>query len=94
MHESLFMENLRKKVVEAVGRRMNRSEAAYLFEVGLSSLKHCARGWSLPASTKGKHNRRQEMRVVVLLYRAQLPPFSVKTHPWHIRVNRLAKPLE
>src|ERR671911_1152054 len=34
------------------------------------------------------------MRVVVLLYRAQLPPFSVKTRPWHIRVNRLAKPLE
>ena len=37
MHESLFMENLRKKVVEAVGRRMNRSEAAYLFGVSRSS---------------------------------------------------------
>jgi hypothetical protein len=37
MHESLFMENLRKKVVEAVGREMNRSEAAHLFGVGLSS---------------------------------------------------------
>ena len=35
MHESLFMEELRKKVVEAVGGRMNRSEAAYLLEVGL-----------------------------------------------------------
>jgi hypothetical protein len=37
MHESLFMENLRKKVVEAVGREMSRSEAAHLFGVGLSS---------------------------------------------------------
>jgi hypothetical protein len=37
MPESLFMENLRKKVVEAVDREMNRSQAAYLFGVGLSS---------------------------------------------------------
>src|ERR687894_33750 len=34
------------------------------------------------------------MRVVVFLYRANLRPFSVKTRPWHIRVNRLPKPLE
>ena len=33
------MEDLRKKVVEAVGREMNRSEAAYLFGVCLSSVK-------------------------------------------------------
>src|ERR687895_718243 len=34
------------------------------------------------------------MRVVVFLYRANLRPFSVKTRPWHIRVNRLPEPLE
>jgi transposase len=51
MHESLFMENLRKKVVEAVGRRMNRSEAAYLFGISLSSVKRVTLGWSLPSST-------------------------------------------
>jgi hypothetical protein len=37
MPESPFMENLRKMAVEAVGREMNRSEAAYLFGVGISS---------------------------------------------------------
>src|SRR5215208_1185010 len=74
--------------------RDEKGEAAHLFGISLSSVKRVTLGWSLPASTQGKHNRRQEMRVVVLLYRAQLPPFSVKTRPWHIRVNRLAKPLE
>ncbi len=33
------------------------------------------------------------MMVVVLLYRANLP-YSVKTRPWHVRANGLAKPLE
>ena len=33
------------------------------------------------------------MNVVMLLYRTNLP-YSVKTHPWHIRLNRFAKPLE
>jgi hypothetical protein len=37
MHENLFMEDLRKKVVEAVGRGMDRSQPAYLFGVGISS---------------------------------------------------------
>ena len=33
------------------------------------------------------------MNVVMLLYRTNLP-YGVKTHPWHLRPNRLAKPLE
>src|ERR671910_2217206 len=33
------------------------------------------------------------MNVVMLLYRTDLP-YGVKTHPWHVRPNRLAKPLE
>src|ERR687897_492938 len=42
--------------------------------------------WSLPSSTEGKHNRRVQMMVVVLLYRADLPR-TVITRPWHLRVN-------
>jgi hypothetical protein len=37
MPESPYMEDLPKMAVEAVGREMNRSEAANLFEVGISS---------------------------------------------------------
>ena len=33
------------------------------------------------------------MNVVMLLYRSNLP-YSVKTHPLHLRTNGLAKPLE
>ena len=33
------------------------------------------------------------MNVVMLLYRSNLP-YGVKTHPWHVRANGLAKPLE
>ena len=50
-------------------------------------------GWSLPSSTKGKDNGGESMNVVMLLYRTNLP-YSVKTHPWHVRANGLAKPLE
>jgi transposase len=42
MPESPFMENLRKMAVEAVGRQLNRSEAAYLFGVSFSSVKRYA----------------------------------------------------
>src|SRR5918999_1541838 len=41
--------------------------------------------WIL-ASTQGKHNRRVQMMVVVLLYRTNLP-CTVITCPWHLRVN-------
>jgi hypothetical protein len=33
------------------------------------------------------------LRLVVLLYRTNLPE-SIETRPWHVRANRLAKPLE
>ena len=33
------------------------------------------------------------MNVVMLFNRTNLP-YGVKTHPWHVRVNGLAKPLE
>ena len=60
-------------------------ELAYLFEVGLSSVKRYAKAWSIPSSTQGKDNRRVEMAKVMLLYRTDLP-CSVKTHPWCIRI--------
>ena len=90
MHESLFMENLRKKVVEAVGRRMNRSEAAHLFGISLSSVKGVTLVWSLPLSTHGEDNRRVQMTKIVLLHRTDLSP-SVVTCPWHVRANSLPK---
>src|SRR5215213_371625 len=62
-----------------------KGQAAYLFGVSFSSVKR-ARGWSLPVSTQGEHNRRVEMMVVALLYRANLPR-TVKPSPWHLRVN-------
>src|SRR5215213_1085337 len=62
-----------------------KGQAAYLFGVSFSSVKR-ARGWSLPVSTQGEHNRRVEMMVVALLYRANLPR-TVKTRPWHVGVN-------
>jgi hypothetical protein len=69
-------------------------EIAYLFEVGyLSSIKRYAKAWSLPSSTEGKDNRGVEVTKVVLLYRANLP-YGVKPNPWHVRPNRLSKPLE
>ena len=37
MPESPFMENLHKMALEAVGHQLNRSVAAYLFGVGISS---------------------------------------------------------
>src|SRR5918999_4949477 len=53
------------------------------------SIAACLHGhhvlWIL-ASTQGKHNRRVQMMVVVLLYRADLP-CTVITRPWHLRVN-------
>jgi hypothetical protein len=73
---------------------MKKSEAAYLFGVSLSSVKRYARAWPLSSSTQGKDDRREEMIVVVFFYRAKLPPYSVKTRPWHIRVNRLPELLE
>jgi hypothetical protein len=60
-------------------------ELAYLFEVGLSSVKRYAKAWSIPSSTEGKDNRRVEMAKVVLLYRTDLP-CSVKTYPRCIRI--------
>jgi hypothetical protein len=69
------------------------SEATYVFGVSLSSLKRYARGWSLPSSTQGKDDRGVEMAKIVLLHRANLP-YGVKTRPWHVRANRLPKPLE
>jgi hypothetical protein len=60
-------------------------EIAYLFEVGLSSVKRYAKAWSIPSSTEGKDNRRVEMMVVVFLYRADLPR-TVITRPWSIRI--------
>jgi hypothetical protein len=60
-------------------------ELAYLFEVGLSSVKRYAKAWSIPLSTQGKDNRRVEMAKVVLLYRTDLP-CSVKTYPRCIRI--------
>jgi hypothetical protein len=53
--------------------------------VSLSSVKHRARAWTVPSSTKGNDNRSVEMTVVVLLYRTNLS-YSVKTHPWCIRI--------
>ena len=72
---------------------ISQREATYLFGVSLSSVKHHASAWTLPLSTQGNDNRGVEMTVVVLLYRTNLS-YSVKTHPWCIRVDRLPKPLE
>jgi hypothetical protein len=66
------------------GTKDEKSEPAYLFGVGLSSLKRHARAWSLPSSTEGKDNRRVEMAVVVLLYRTDLP-YGVETRPGCLR---------
>ena len=60
-------------------------EIAYLFEVGLSSVKRYAKAWSIPSSTEGKDNRRVEMVVVVFLYRTNLTR-TVITCPWSIRI--------
>jgi hypothetical protein len=38
-----YSEDLRKKIIEAVGRKMKMSEATYLFGVSLSSVKCYAR---------------------------------------------------
>ena len=82
-----------KQASRSCGTKDEKGEAAYLFWVSLSSVKHHARAWTLPLSTQGNDNRRVEMTVVVLLYRTNLS-YSVKTHPWCIRVDRLPKPLE
>src|ERR671914_392275 len=76
-------------------RRMKdeRSEAAHLFGVGLSSVKRVALLWSLSSSTEGKDNRGESINAIVLFYRSDLS-YGVKTHPWHVRANGLAKPLE
>jgi hypothetical protein len=60
-------------------------EIAYLFEVGLSSVKRYAKAWSIPSSTEGKDDGGVEMMVVVFLYRADLPR-TVITRPWSIRI--------
>jgi len=65
-------------------------EIAYLFEVGLSSVKRYARAWTLPLSTQGKDDRGVERAKVVLLYRTNLSP-SVVTCPRHVRANSLPK---
>jgi hypothetical protein len=70
-----------------------KSEASYLYGVGFSSVKRYPMGRYLPSSTKGKDNRRVEMAKIALLYRTNLP-YGVKTRPWHIRANRLPKPLK
>src|SRR5918998_2157666 len=72
---------------------MPQSEAVYLFGVCFSSVKRYARAWSLTSSTEGKDDRRVEITVIVLLYRTNLPE-SIEARPWHLRANRLAKPLE
>ena len=72
------------------GTKGEEGEAAYLFEVGLSSVKRYAKAWSIPSSTQGKHDRRVEMTKVVLFYRTNLSP-SVVTCPWHVRANSLPK---
>src|SRR5918995_1832248 len=48
---------------------------------------------TIPSSTQGKDNRREEMKVIVLFYRANLP-YSVETCPWCLRIQGLPKPLE
>src|SRR5215216_6997648 len=58
-----------------------------------SSPSNVTRGWSLPSSTEGKDNRREEMTVVVFLYRTNLP-VSVETRPWCLWANGLPKPPE
>src|SRR5918992_1868200 len=76
-------------------RRMKdeRSEAAHLFGVGLSSVKRVALVWSLSSSTEGKDNRGESINAIVLFYRSDLS-YGVKTHPWHLRANGLSKPPE
>jgi hypothetical protein len=88
LHESL----LPNREVETVSQGMKKSEATYLFGVSLSSVNRYARGWSLSSSTKGKDNGAESMNVVMLFNRTNLP-YGVKTHPWHLRPNRLTKPL-
>ena len=61
-----------------------RSEAAHLFGVGLSSVNRYVR-MALPSSSEGKDNRSVKMTKVVLLYRTDLT-YSVKTYPWCIRI--------
>ena len=60
-------------------------ELAYLFEVGLSSVKRYAKAWSIPSSTESNDDRSVEMAKVVLLYRTNLS-HSVKTYPRCIRI--------
>ena len=64
---------------------MKKSDATYLFGVSISSVKRYVRAWSIPSLAQGKHDRRVEMTKVVLLYRTDLS-YSVKTHPWHVRI--------
>ena len=67
------------------GTKGEEGEAAYLFEVGLSSVKRYLSAWSIPSSTQGKYNRRVQMTKVVFLYRTDLPS-TVITRPWRIRI--------
>jgi hypothetical protein len=41
-----YSEDLREKIIEALGRGMGKSEAARTFSVSLSSVKRYARAWS------------------------------------------------
>ena len=38
------------------GTKGEEGEAAYLFEVGLSSVKRYLRAWSIPSLAQGKHD--------------------------------------
>jgi hypothetical protein len=62
-----------------------KGEATHLFGVSHSSVKPYARAWFLPPSTQGKDNGGESMNVVMFLYRTNLP-YSIKTHPWCIRI--------
>jgi hypothetical protein len=78
---------------EQAAKTMGESEAAYEYGVSLSSVKRVTLVRSLSSSTEGKDDRGESIDAIVLLYRSNLS-YGVKTHPWHLRVNGLPKPLE
>jgi hypothetical protein len=58
-------------------------------------IRYCAEVVATPTGsfwiTEGKDNRREEMMVIVLFYRTNLP-CSVETRSWHVRIQGLLKP--